>query len=41
VPATLAVSETIDCEHVNARGRELRNASGLDEKKTLERQIKD
>ena len=29
------------CEHVDARGRELRNASGPEEKKTLERQIKD
>src|SRR5438477_6952540 len=39
--AALAVSAAIDCEHVDARGRELRNASGPEEKKTLERQIKD
>ena len=39
--AALAVSAAIDCEHVHARGRELRNASGPEEKKTLERQIKD
>jgi hypothetical protein len=38
--AALAVSAAIDCEHVDARGRELRNASGPEEKKTLERQIK-
>ena len=35
------MSAAIDCEHVDARGRELRNASGPEEKKTLERQIKD
>jgi hypothetical protein len=39
--AALAVSAAIDCEHVDARGRELRNASGPEERKTLERQIKD
>ena len=39
--AALAVFAAIDCEHVHARGRELRNASGPKEKKTLERQIKD
>ena len=39
--AALAVSAAIDCEHVDARGRDLRNASGPEEKKTLERQIKD
>ena len=38
--AALAVSAAIDCEHVDARGRELRNASGPEEKKTLEGQIK-
>ena len=36
--AALAVSAAIDCEQVDARGRELRNASGPEEKKTLERQ---
>jgi len=41
VPPLSAVSAAIDCEHVDARGRELRNASGPNEKKTLERQIKD
>ena len=39
--APLAASAAINCEHVDARGRELRNASGPEEKKTLERQIKD
>ena len=39
--AALAVSAAIDCQHVDAPGRELRNASGPEEKKTLERQIKD
>ena len=39
--AALAVSAAIDCEHVDAPGRELRNASGPEEKKTLERQITD
>ena len=39
--AALAVSAAIDCKHGDARGRELRNASGPEEKKTLERQIKD
>jgi hypothetical protein len=36
-----AVSAAIDCEHVDARGRELCNASGTEEKKMPERQIKD
>ena len=39
--AALAVSAAIDCEHGDARGRELRRHSGPEEKKTLERQIKD
>jgi hypothetical protein len=39
-PPTFSAA-AIDCEHVDARGRELRNASGPEEKKTLERQIKD
>ena len=39
--AAFAVSAAIDCEHVDSRGRELRNASSPEEKKTLERQIKD
>ena len=39
--AALAVSAAIDYEHVDARGRELRNASGPKEKKALEHQIKD
>jgi hypothetical protein len=39
--ATLAVSAAIDGERVDARGCELRNASGPEERKTLERQIKD
>src|ERR1051325_3839721 len=37
----LGVSTAIDCKHVDARGRELRNASGPEEKKTLKRQIKE
>jgi hypothetical protein len=39
--AALAVSAAIDCEHVDPAARELCNASGPEEKKTLERQIKD
>ena len=35
------MSAAIDCKQVDARGRELPNASGPEEKKTLERQIKD
>jgi hypothetical protein len=39
--AALVVSAAIDCEYVDPRGRELRNAFGPEEKKTLGRQIKD
>ena len=35
------MSAAIDCEYVDACGRELHNASGPEEQKTLERQIKD
>ncbi|HEV3098150.1 MAG TPA: hypothetical protein VGY75_00385 [Candidatus Udaeobacter sp.] len=35
------MSAAIDCEYVDPRGRELRNAFGPEEKKTLGRQIKD
>ena len=36
--AALAVSAAIDCEYVDPRGRELRNAFGPEENKTLGRQ---
>ena len=39
--AALAMSAAIDREQVDARGREMRNASSPEEKKTLKRQIKD